>query len=86
LILKYADSSCRVEQEEKDLSKAIDQEIEEKRQLLLELSRGKVSWKSKHKNSFLQFFKTSKQWFPSLFILIFSQKWENLVKIFTTLL
>jgi hypothetical protein len=44
---------CRVEQEEKDLSKAIDQEIEEKRQLLLELSRGKVSWKAKHKNSFL---------------------------------
>jgi hypothetical protein len=69
LIVKYADSLCRVEQEEKDLSKAIDQEIEEKRQLLLELSRGKVSWKAKHKRCFFDFLKPLKQWFPTCFIL-----------------
>ena len=34
----------RVEQEEKDLSLAIDHEIEEKRQLLTELNKAKVSW------------------------------------------
>ena len=40
--LKHWLLGFRVEQEEKDLSLAIDREIEEKRQLLTELNKAKV--------------------------------------------